>query len=334
VHYPFHPRRLAGNRFVIRRSALALGLLAAIACGDSAMEPAGSTGETTPDNPGVTPLTVSASAASPWRVEDFTTYGGSTTNWKNDPHNWMVTPSDWMHTEKITLDTKNTYNGHPTLRYNWPGPSAGKPWGGCNTDPAISSSYWAPSTREVWIEFVHKFASNWNDRGPGCAFGEYKFLLMWRLSDRFDIINGHVGGGGGSGIQWWSASPQKVPFSGYTACSTAGSGENCRWAYGQGQSTFSTAIPGDHWDGQWHVYRVHLRIPATKGNTDGVYEVWVDGKKVLGRYNRTFINNATGAFLNKITSIQLGSNSNSGTYSATQTWWGHLKIWTSNPGWQ
>ena len=328
MHHPFHANPLAGTRSGIRRSAIALGLLAAIACSDSAVEPPGSSGGSETDTPAINPVTVSASASSPWRTEDFTTYGGSTSNWKADPHDWMVTPSSWMHTEKITLDTKNTYNGHPTLRYNWPGPAAGKPWGGCNTDPAISASYKAPSTREVWIEFVHKFASNWNDRGPGCSFGEYKLLLMWRESDRFDIINGHLAS------SWWSGSPQKVAFTGYTNCSTSGSGENCRWGYGKDQSQYSASIPGRLWDGQWHVYRVHLRIPATKGNTDGVYEVWIDGKKVLGRYNRTFINNSTGAFLSKITSIQLGSNSNSGTYSATNTWWGHLKVWTSNPGWQ
>jgi len=269
---------------------------------------------------------VSASAT-PWRVEDFTTYGGSTSKWKSDPHDWMYSASSWMHQERIVLDTKNLYNGHPTLRYDWPGPAAGSPWGGCNTDPAIQASYKAPSNREVWIEVAHKFRSDWYPLGPNCNAGGYKLLLLWRESDRFDIIN-FV-----NAKNWWSGSPQKAPYSGYSYCSTSGAGENCRWGYGKDQSQFLSSLPGMHWDSQWHIYRVHLRIPAVKGNTDGIYEIWIDGKKVLNRYNRTFIANNTGAFLNHITSIALGSNSNSGTRVATQTWWGHLKIWTSNPGW-
>jgi hypothetical protein len=326
LNHVLHIRPRAGTRSGIVRSIAALVGVASIACNDAAVEPpASTTSPTETDSPSITPLT--ASTVTPWRNEDFTSYGGSTSNWKSDPHDWMFSAPTWFHQERITLDTKNTYNGHPTLRYNWPGPTAGGAWDGCNTDPAISASYKTPSTREVWIEFVHKFASNWNDRGPGCSFGEYKLLLMWRETDRFDIINGHLGS------SWWSGSMQKAVFSGYTNCSTAGAGENCRWGYGKDQSQYLASVPSKFWDGQWHVYRVHLRIPAVKGNTDGVYEVWIDGKKVLGRYGRTFIANNTGAFLSRITSIQLGSNSNSGTYSATQTWWGHLKVWTSNPAW-
>jgi len=78
---------------------------------------------------------------------------------------------------------------------------------------------------------------------------------------------------------------------------------------------------------------VHIRIPAVKGDADGVYEVWVDGVQTVGRYGRTFINHRSGEFSTRITEIMLGSNSNSGTLVPTRTWWGHLKIWTSDPGW-
>ncbi len=174
------------------------------------------------------------------------------------------------------------------------------PGGGCNTDPAISAGYKAPNTREVWIEVAHKFRKDWYPLGPGCAAGGYKFLLLWRDTDRFDIIN-FV-----NGKSWWSSSPQSPVFSGYSKCSTAGPGENCRWGYGKGQSTYLASAAGMHWDSQWHIYRVHLRIPSTKGNTDGTYEIWVDGVKTLARYNRTFISNDSRAFMN--TSPQLRSD--------------------------
>ena len=266
--------------------------------------------------------------AEPWLVEDFTSYQGSTARWRANPHGWRVgTGTRWFHQQKIFLDTLELYEGHPTLRYEWPGPAEPR-WGGCRTDPAIVASYQAPEAREIWVEVVHKFRRDWNNRGPGCKFGEYKFLLLWRKSDRFGIGNGH------DGATWWSASPQSPVFPGYEPyCSTEGAGESCRWGYGQGQEQYRGSVPDRHWDGKWHVYRLHIRIPAVKGDTDGVYEIWVDGVQTVGRYGRTFINNRSGEFTGRVTEIMLGSNSNSGTLVPTQTWWGHLKIWTSSPGW-
>ena len=110
-------------------------------------------------------------------------------------------------------------------------------------------------------------------------------------------------------------------------------GENCQWGYGKDQSQYLSKIPDKQWDGQWHTYRIHVRFPAVKGENTGVLEIWVDGVKVVGRYNRNFINNGTGYFANRYVELMLGSNSNSGTKSPTKTWWGHLKVWTSNPGW-
>jgi hypothetical protein len=328
--HPLHVRSPRGMQGRFARLVAAVVGVTVIACGSNDLAaPPGSATEDTPgmnDTPAITALTTSVA---PWRNEDFTTYGGSTNTWKLDPHDWMVSPSSWMHTEKIVLDTKMLYNGHPTLRYDWPGPAAGKPWGGCNTDPAISASYKMPAAREVWIEVVHKFRSDWNDRGPGCGFGEYKFLLPLRAADRMGGIgNGHLGS------SWWSSSAQSPVFSGFgTYCSTGGVGENCQWGYGSGQSQYLASIPGKHWDGLWHTYRVHVRFPAIKGEKTGTFEIWVDGVKVLGRYNRTFINASNGYFSPRFVELMLGSNSNSGTLVATQTWWGHLKIWTTSPGW-
>ena len=42
---------------------------------------------------------------------------------------------------------------------------------------------------------------------------------------------------------------------------------------------------------------------------------------------------ADGSWSGRLSEIYLGSNSNSGTYVPTKNWWGHLKIYTSNPNW-
>jgi len=274
---------------------------------------------------------IAPSPGGAWLSEEFTTYGGSTETWKANPHGWMAAkPPTWFHQSKIAIDTTELYNGHPTLRYDWPGPTEAG-WGGCNTDKAIVADYKMPAASEVWIEAVHKFRSDWDDRGPGCGFGEYKFLLVFRAEDRMGGIgNGH------DGSSWWSASAQSPVFRDdvrIAKCSTGGVGENCQWGYGRDQAKYRATLPGKHWDGQWHAYRIHVKFPAAKGEATGVFEVWVDGVQTVGRYNRTFVNNRTGYFANRYVELLLGSNSNSGTKVATQTWWGHVKIWTTDPKW-
>jgi len=281
-------------------------------------------------------VTITASATPPptlagglWRNEDFSTYGGSTATWKSDPHDWMLYGPSWFNQQQIFLDTQELYNGHPTLRYDWPGPAAGNGWGGCNTDKAIIADYKAPPAREVWIEVSHKFRSDFNDQGPGCGSFAYKFLLMWRPNgDRYDLINGVYG-------NWWSAAPQQPPYAQVcdaSGCWCSGFDSNCRWGYGPNQSQYLANVPGKQWDGQWHLYRVHILISSCASCADGTYEVWVDGKQVVGRYKMANVK-ADGTWAGNLSEIFLGSNSNSGTATATQTWWGHLKIWTSSPGW-
>ncbi len=339
--HPLTLRACAATRGRLRRLIAALIGATVIACGNEISEPAGNStpsstddpaGNSAPsstDDPTITALT---SSVAPWRTEDFTTYGGSTTTWKANPHGWMYSASSWMHQELVKLDTQTLYNGHPTLRYDWPGPPAGKPWGGCDTDPAISAAYKAPSPREIWIEVAHRFRADFNARGPGCGAYGYKLLLMWRpIGDRYDIVNGNYG-------NWWSGGPQNPAYSRAAYCNSngcycSGYDSNCRWGYGPNQSQYLPNVPGKQWDGLWHIYRVHIRISSSATTPDGIYEIWVDGKKVVGRYGMKNAK-ADGTWSGRISEIALGSNSNSGTYVPTQTWWGHLKIWTSNPGWQ
>jgi hypothetical protein len=319
-------RSQAGTLAGLRRYVAVLIGSTAIACSNDLSAPPAESSPSS-DNP---PISEATTSVAPWRSEDFSTYGGSTATWAADPHDWMYSPSSWMHTSKIKIDNQVLYNGHPTLRYDWPGPNAGSPWGGCNTDPAITADYKAPTNREIWIEAAHRFATTWNDVGPGCTFGEYKMLLFWRpIGDRYDVVNGHLG-------TWWSAAPQNPAYklvltaSGSYGCS--GYDSNCQWGYGPNQSQYLANVPGKQWDGLWHIYRAHIRISSCGSCADGIYEVWVDGKKVVGRYS---MKNAKsdGSWSGRISDIYLGGNSNAGTRYATQTWWGHLKIWTSNPGW-
>jgi len=284
-------------------------------------------------------VSITASAPPPgglWLNEDFSRYT-SDENFRSNPYGWQVTPATWYNQQQIHIDKQVLFEGHQTLRYDWPGPgvrfnSAGEDyWAGCSTDPAIQASYKTPNVSEVWIEVAHRFATNFNTNATssgGTCIGNtagYKFLLMWRTAgDRFDLLNGL------SGYNWWSAHPAVEPQAIKTVCS--GIGFNCQLGYGEGQSQFLPVIPGPFWDGKWHIYRVHIKMPNTMGEKTGVFEMWIDGTLVKRVVNQDFIK-YNGLWSNRLASIALGSNSNSGTSHATNNWWGRLRVWTANPNW-
>lgn len=320
---------LAGTVTRIRWLAALIGAFSLACSGDAAIPTSSSTPSEPQTAAPIDPAISTTATATAWRVEDFSKYGGSTATWSANPYGWRVEGPSWHHKEKIAIDTKELYNGHPTLRYDWPGPAGGGGWGGCNTDPAIVAAYKGPNGRELWIEVTHKFASNFSNKGPGCGSTAYKFLLMWRsIGDRYDIVNGVYN-------SWWSAGPQRPAYkvvSDGTGSWCSGYDSNCRWGYGPNQSRYLASLPGKQWDGLWHIYRVHIRISSSATTADGIYEVWVDGKQTVGRYGMTNAK-ADGTWSGRISEIYLGANSNSGTSTATKTWWGHLKIWSTNPGW-
>jgi len=250
-----------------------------------------------------------------WLDEDFSRYT-SIDQYRSNPFGWTVSGPKWFHQEQMALDKGQGYSGSPqSLRYDWPGGPA------CKSDYAIVSSYRAPPVPEVWVEVVHKFATTFNTNtrsaGGSCGFGEYKFVLLWRtIGDRFDLINGHLG------REWWSKNPQSPAFGHPPDC--AGPNRNCR----------VPALGSDmHWDGQWHVYRFHIRFNSAQGVADGVYQVWVDGRLVNDVQRVDLTESHSHKWSNRLKEIFLGSNSNSGTSRPTQTWWGRLRIYTSDPGW-
>ncbi len=261
-----------------------------------------------------------------WRVEDFSRYT-STEHWRSDPYGWMITAPTWFNQHRIRLDTQNTYNGHPTLVYDWWGDDP--PGSQCNKDLVIASGYNPPQVSEVWMEFAHKFAANFNSNhtkvGGNCAVSQVKFLEMWRAFDRLSLLNGT------NGAEWWSAHPG-TGGGDPTEGKCAGTSWNCALGYGPDQSQYRTNVPGPLWDNQWHVYRMHIRFPEVKGETTGIFEIWIDGKLVKRATGQTFIR-STGEWSNRLSYIGLGANSNSGHQYDTKQWWGHVKVWTSNPGW-
>lgn len=279
-------------------------------------------------------------AGGQWLNEEFR-YSSTQQYWSN-PYGWLYKPYqvDWWHPERISIDAVNTYNGHPTLRYDWPANT------GCGGTPGedyqITSSYRPPAQREMWVEVAHKFASTFDADPAHCGGGGgYKFMLFWRTAgDRYDMVSAH---------SWHGANPQTPasplqPTSDGENYGCSGLDGHCVLGYPNG--TWATSLglidqapylpnrPGTLWDGQWHVWRFHLRISSSPTTRDGIYRIWLDGRMVVNRLNFASVSAWNGNVYSQIWEyIALGGNSNSGVAQATSNWWGHLKIYTSNPGW-
>ncbi len=271
----------------------------------------------------------STSTVAPWRDETFSKYT-SDAHWRSDPFGWMPTAPTGWNQSAIHIDRSVTYDGHPTLRYDWSGATASNTQ--CNKMIYRESGYYLPPAKEVWIEVVHKFKSNFNTNhksaGGYCGTAELKFILprLKGVSHRIGEVKNGV-----NGREWWAVHPHRPDQTTFgSSCSKIG--WDCRFGYGTLQSSYLSAVPGPLWDDQWHVYRIHIKMPAVKGESTGVIEHWIDGKLVKRLTGQTFITRS-GYFSNQFAHLSLGSNSNSGTRYPTSNWWGRLRIWTTNPGW-
>lgn len=84
--------------------------------------------------------------------------------------------------------------------------------------------------------------------------------------------------------------------------------------------------PRNVFDGEWHRYRLHWKLPSVPGSTaDGVVEIWIDGFK-----DTEITNLKTDA--DQIWGINLGVNH--GRPGQEQSlWWGRVMTWNTDPGW-
>jgi hypothetical protein len=84
---------------------------------------------------------------------------------------------------------------------------------------------------------------------------------------------------------------------------------------------------GSHqvWDGQWHQYRLSLKVSSGTGVPDGAGEFWLDGR-LIKAYVAVVINDTD------ILGIALGRNMNQGPAQQSYVWWGSIRVWNSDPG--
>ena len=82
----------------------------------------------------------------------------------------------------------------------------------------------------------------------------------------------------------------------------------------------------DLWNGNWHLLQWHLKM-SDPGTTNGQFEAWIDGGKILEWLNiNTF--SPAGAYFHPIALSRNGD-----PLTAASMYFGLLKVYTTNPGW-
>lgn len=232
--------------------------------------------------------------------EDFSTYS-STSDLIANPRGVFKSNEDW-NPQKIVLDRSVGYGGSSrSMRYDFPA-------SGCGSKTISRGVKPIPShTRELWLEVVARFAGNFSTLMPSsynCSYApQYKFLfgVLPGGGGRFDVYAGTFG------WRWDGAYPGKPG------------------AYTGLKSPF-----GNGFDGKWHTYRVHWKLSSSPTTSDGVYEMWMDGVKVV---NGLGIRTDSKGYPNEFYVIRLGANINNGPAQAQSVWWGMVRLYSGNPGW-
>jgi len=252
-----------------------------------------------------------ATAATPWVLEDFSTYT-STANMLADPRGIYSVGED-LTTGQMVLDQSVGYgSSKQSMRYDFPDRTGtgGSGTSGRCTDYTIGRNMTLPSTvTELWVEVAARYQSTWTTLAPsswGCTSNsDYKFFMA-RVNGtgRFMLFAGTYGTG------WQFGYPGN----------DEGAGSDTPGYYGN--ATYPFSITGSPWDGNWHVYRFHYRV-----GTGGAAEWWYDGVKMPSFEN---VDASAGT---SIYGLGLGRNLNQGPGQPQSIWWGRIVVYKSNPGW-
>jgi len=102
--------------------------------------------------------------------------------------------------------------------------------------------------------------------------------------------------------------------------------------YNNNQSSTNASPDPDRetevWDGAWHVWRFHYKIPWN-GDGAGIQQVWWDGEEIINLTGFSTSNTPTDTVFSWF--IQGANADPNGT--APYRDWGQISIWNSNPGW-
>jgi hypothetical protein len=145
----------------------------------------------------------------------------------------------------------------------------------------------------VWIEFSVRFDPEFVNSFRANGFGAFKFFFI---------------------VPWSGGRFQNVIAYDW---STAVIGD-----VAVEDSGVLTAVPVNVMDGQWH----RVRIQAKESATDGMHKIWYDDTVIYNKTGNTGRDDRWYGFA-------LARNINNGFGTPVYLDWGHVAIYSTNPGW-
>jgi hypothetical protein len=244
-------------------------------------------------------------------LEDFSTYT-STANYLTDPRG-IYLEGECFDQENNTADsvvaidpTVGFGSSTKSLRYDW------NSYATQGTGGNISRAFILPpgGVTNIWVEAQHKCTANFHldnwlgqPNPPGVG---YKFIFLAQNN----------GGAGRFAYEWTGDNPGNMSM--YPNDAAWGGSEQYHFSHPFGI--------GDARDGNWHRYRIHVRLSG--------------GDKLAGQIDdgEVFDTDDVGGFTTASTDIwnvQIGQFMNQRPVQVQQEWWGRVAIWlgSNDPGW-
>jgi hypothetical protein len=181
------------------------------------------------------------------------------------------------------------------------------------------------SFREAWFEVYIKWDSNWDTTDPQGS--DDKTIQYHEAKD----------GQWGGGINRWVT---RIGTFGHDFSIETSFIDNYdppydarHWLNPANYDPPNEAMSSLCWDGEWHLYRWHLKMSSGVGVKDGVHEAWFDNLKVrdltVGVDTESY--NHDDFELHYFASVGLGRNAT--INDAASCYFGRMRIYTQDPGW-
>jgi hypothetical protein len=197
------------------------------------------------------------------------------------------------------------------------------------------------SVTHIWAEVYYRFSNGFTIYAPAswkCQSGPAYKLLFGAVSamdaahqnSRFQIVAGQ----GDMDLGWpdnedavslRATDPGYDPASYYPVAGVNNSGIVAVHGILQPNG-------GSLFDANWHQVRVEWKVSSGLDVPDGIARYWFDGKLAFDsndpKWNKPIVVNRGGIY-----ALPLGANMNQGPGALQSLWYGHIRVFTANPGW-
>ena len=196
------------------------------------------------------------------------------------------------------------------------------PGDGCNTI-TVGRQILFPREQQVWAEFVVRFSANFTTDNGTCYPNANKFIFGDTEADLSGRWALHVGTDTGP---WHSVTVERP-------LAPASQGGMIGAYY---MNVRRNLAAESIWDGNWHQIRLFYRNSTTPSSSDGAMKVWIDG---VVTHDETGFNTMKpiipdGGGAEFINGFSFSHNKDDGPPGVPMSvWWGSIKVWNANPGW-